>query len=106
MLKLLESIGLLKFCISYIFSLLVSFICFSPWSSIAFICFSNAIPSGENVNVACSIILLGSEGSISSPVRYSCLSVLPDDSDDIFAAAFLMSYCSFSFCNLIFSFQV
>ena len=31
--------------------------CFFPCSSIVFICFSNTLPSGEYVNLACSIIL-------------------------------------------------
>ena len=31
---------------------------FFPCSSIGFICFSNAFPSGEHVNLACSIIPL------------------------------------------------
>ena len=51
--------------------------CFIAWSSIAFIYFSNALPSGEHVNLACSIILLWSHGNISSPVRYTYLSILP-----------------------------
>ena len=34
--------------------------------------------------------------SISSPVRYSLGSILPDDKADIFAVSLLMSYCSFS----------
>ena len=46
-------------------------ICFIPWSSVVFIFFSNALPSGEYVNLACSIIPLWSDGNISSPVRYS-----------------------------------
>ena len=32
--------------------------CFFPCSSIVFICFSNAIPSGKYVNLACSIVRL------------------------------------------------
>ena len=32
--------------------------CFFPYSSSVFICFANALPSGEYVNLACSIILL------------------------------------------------
>ena len=70
-----------------------AFICFSPWSSIVFISFSNALPRGEYVNLACSIIQIWSEGSIGSPVRFSYLSILPDDSD-IFAPSMLMPYCS------------
>ena len=43
--------------------------CFFPCSSVIFICFSKAFPKGEYVNVAYSIILLWSGGSISSLVR-------------------------------------
>ena len=57
-------------------------------------CFLNALPSGEYVNLACSIILLWSEGSISSHLKYSYYSILPDDNADIFAASLLISYCS------------
>ena len=53
---------------------------FFPQSSISFVCFSNALPREEYVSLACSIILLWSEGSIYSPVGYSNLSNLPDDS--------------------------
>ena len=38
--------------------------------------------------------------NISSPVRYSHLSTLPDDNAAIFAASVLMSYCNFSSLNL------
>ena len=71
-------------------------ICFIPWSPIVFICFSNALPRGEYVNFAFSFILLWLDDNISSPVRYSYLSVLPYDNADIFAASLLISYCSFS----------
>ena len=61
-----------------------------------FICFSNALPRGEYVNFNCSIIiLLWSDGNISSPVRYSYLSIFPDDNVDISAASHLISYCNF-----------
>ena len=60
-----------------------------------FICFSKAFPNGKYVNLACSIICLWLEGNISSPVRYSYLSILPQDNTDIFAASLLISYCSF-----------
>ena len=46
--------------------------------------------------MACSITLLWPEGNNSSPVRYSYLSILPDDNVDIFAASLLISYYSFS----------
>ena len=68
---------------------------FLPWSLIVFICFSIALPRGEYVNLACSIILLWSDGNISSPVRYSYLSVLSDDNGDIFAASLLISLVVF-----------
>ena len=70
--------------------------CFIPWSSFVFICFSNSLSRAEYVNFACSIILLWSDGNITSPVRYSYLSILPYDNADIFAASLLILYCSFS----------
>ena len=69
--------------------------CFITWSSFV-ICFSNALPSGEYVNLAWSIILLWSEGNISLPVRYSYLSILLDDYVYIFYASRLMLHCNFS----------
>ena len=51
---------------------------------------------GEYVNLACSIICLRLEGNISSLVRYSYLSIFPDDNADIFAAFLLRSCCNFS----------
>ena len=75
---------------------LIAFTCFCPWYSIGFVYFSKALLRGEYVNLACSIILLSSEGNISSPVRYSYLLILPDDRADIFAAPLLISYCIFS----------
>ena len=48
------------------------------------------------LNFACSVILLWSDGSTSSPVRYSYLLILLDDNADIFAASLLISYYSFS----------
>ena len=41
------------------------------WSPIIFVCFCEGFPKGEYVNLTCSIILLWSGGSISSPVRFS-----------------------------------
>ena len=61
--------------------------CFIPWSSIFL--FSNALLIGEYVILVCSIVLLWSEGNVYSPVRYSCLSILPDNNDDIFAVSML-----------------
>ena len=65
-------------------------------SSVVYICFSSALARGESVKLACFIILLWSDGNISSPVRYSFLSVLSDDNADVFDASLLISYCSFS----------
>ena len=66
--------------------------CFFSGSSIIFFCISKALPRREYVNLACSITLLysitllWSEGSSSSPVRYSYWSNFPDDNADIFFA--------------------
>ena len=64
-------------------------------SSIVFICFWNALPSEEYVKLTCSIILLWSDGNISSPVRYWYLLILPDDNADILTASLFILYCSF-----------
>ena len=74
----------------------IAFICFLPWFSIVFACFSKAFPVEKHLNLACSITPLWSDGNISSSVRYSYLSFLPDDNAHIFAASLLISYCSFS----------
>ena len=73
---------------------------FFPCSSIFFICFLNVLPSGEYVNLVCSVILPWSDGNIFSPLKYSYLSILPEDNADIFAASLLMSYGSFSSSRL------
>ena len=72
--------------------------CFNvfPCSSIAYTCFSNALTSWEHENLASSFSLCCCVGNISSPVRYSCLSILPEDNADIFTATLSMSYCNFS----------
>ena len=75
--------------------------CFYLFFSLIFNYFSNVLPRGEYVNFGCSIILFWSDGNIPSLVRYSYLSILPDNNADIFAASLLISYCSFS--SLIFS---
>ena len=59
-------------------------------------CFSRAFPKEEYTNLACSIICLLLEGNTSSPVRYSYLSVFPEDNVNIFAASLLISHCNFS----------
>ena len=51
---------------------------------------------GKYVNFSYSIILLRSDGHISSPVRYSCLPILLEDNADTFTASLLILYCSFS----------
>ena len=59
-----------------------AFICFSPGSSMVFVCFSKAFPRGQSVNLACSSSsspFFWLDGTISSLVRYSYLSILPDD---------------------------
>ena len=68
---------------------------------VTFIFFSNPLPRGEYVNLACSSILLWSDGNIFSPVRYSYLSIFLDDNADIFIDSLLIPYCNFSY--LIFS---
>ena len=46
--------------------------------------------------MACSIISLWSRENISSHVKYSSLSILPDDNVDIFNASLLIIYHKFS----------
>ena len=60
------------------------------------VCFSKTCPKGEYVNLACSIIYLQLEGNIALPIRYSYLSILPDNKADIFAASLLILNCNFS----------
>ena len=66
-----------------------------------FICFSNALPNEKYVNLNCSIILLWSDGNISSPLRYSYLPILPYGNADVFGASLLIFY--FTFSSLILS---
>ena len=73
-----------------------AFICVFPLSSIGFIYFSNVLPRGEYVNVACSITLLWFGDSMSLPVRYLYLSIFSDDDVDVLTASMLISNCSFS----------
>ena len=58
--------------------------------------FSKAFSKGEYANLACSIICLRLEGNTSSSVRYSYLSIFPDDNADIFAASLLVLHYNFS----------
>ena len=61
--------------ICFLTPFLIAFICFSIWSSIAFVYFFKVFPKEKYINLACSIIWLWSDGNISSPVRYSYLSI-------------------------------
>ena len=61
----------------------IALICFS-------VCFSKVFPKGEYANFACSIICLWLEGNISSPVRYSYLSIFPGDNAASLIAVFHM----------------
>ena len=74
---------------------------FFPCSSIVFVCFSKALPKKEYANWTSSITLLWSGGSIFSPVRYSYLSIFPDDNADTFATSLLISYLNFSILILL-----
>ena len=57
-----------------------------------FCLFFRNFAAGEYVNIACSVILLLSEGNISSPVRYSYLSILSNGNAESFATSLLMLY--------------
>ena len=59
------------------------------------VCFLTVFPKGEYANLAYSVISLWLEDNISSPVRYSYLSILPDDNANIFAASLLISFVVF-----------
>ena len=65
--------------------------------------FSIVFPKERNIKLAGSIILLPSDSNISSPVRYSYLSIFADDNADIFAASLLISVFQFLISNLIIS---
>ena len=58
------------------------------------------LPNGEYSNLACSIVF-GFKPK-SSPVKYSYLSKLLEDSADILAASLSKSYCA-SFCLIFLS---
>ena len=58
-------------------------------------CFSKMLLTGEFLKLTWFITRLSSEGSISSPVKYSFLSIFSDDKADIFAASLLISHCNF-----------
>ena len=88
-------------CLEFVFRLfLFVFICFSPLSSIAFACFSKVFTKGIDINLACFIMRLWSDGNISLLVRYTYLSFLIADNTDTFAAYLLLSYCNFSSLTL------
>ena len=65
-----------------------------------FVCFPNAFAKGEYSNLVCSIICLWVKDNISSPGRYSYLSMFPDYNADIFPASLLILHCSPSFLIL------
>ena len=65
-------------------------------------CLFKAFPKVEYANLVSSIICLPLEGSISSPVRYSYLSIFPDGNSNIAAASPLTSHSCF--LSLIVSF--
>ena len=48
-----------------------------------------------NIVIYYYVILFSLGGDISSPVRYLCPSILPDDNTNLFAASLLVSYYSF-----------
>ena len=73
----------------------IDFICFSFWFSVVSVYFSNAFPEGEQINLACSIIPLWFAGVISSPAKYSYLSILHSGNADIFAASMLIAIAVF-----------
>ena len=68
--------------------------CFSVW-------FSKVFPKGKYANLACSTIGLWLKDNISSPVRYSHLSIFQDAKANIFAASLLILYYSFHISSLI-----
>ena len=78
------------------FWFVIASICFLPWPSIVFTCFSNASPRGKYVNLACSITLFWPGGNIYSPEKYLYLSIFPDHRAEFFVISMLISYCSFS----------
>ena len=67
---------------------------------------TSTLPTGEFVNLACSIILFWLDGNISSPARNSYLSFSPGDNADGFAVSLLISYCTFSSLILSSVFQI
>ena len=75
-----------------------AFIWFFPSSSVTYIWFLNALTREEYVNLACFIILLWLEGSISSTVKYFYLSIFHNNANNANISASSMSilYCIFS----------
>ena len=88
------------FLFSPVFKIFKASTSFVPWSSIAFICFSNALLKGKYINLACSIFLLWADDNIFLSARYSYLSNFFDGNAYIFAFSLLMWNCSFSFLIL------
>ena len=60
------------------------------------VCFSKAFLKRRYAKLACSFVYLWLKGNISSPVRYSYLSIFPDDNADMFAASLLIPCCNSS----------
>ena len=52
------------------------------------VCFSKAFPKGEQLSLAFSTICFRLVGNVYSPVRYSYLSILPDDKANILLLLF------------------
>ena len=69
-------------------------------STFFFVSFSKAFPERKYVNLDCCIVWVWLESTISSPVRYSYLSILPDENSDICAASLSLSYYNFAFLTL------
>ena len=67
---------------------LIASICVLQCFSIVFVCFSEALSKEKEY--------FWSEGNIPSPLRYSYLSIFPNDNTDIFAAYLLILFWNFS----------
>ena len=68
----------------------------TPCSTRVFFCFFCVFLKEWSVNLTSSIALYRFGDNTSSRVRYSYLSILPNDNADLFVAALLMWYCNFS----------
>ena len=72
---------------------------FIPWSSIVFICFWNAFPSGEYANLA--NLFYFHQMVYFFACKKFIFSISPDENADVFAASLLIPY--FTFSSLILS---